>query len=83
MSSKSLEDKVVPDNVQVQTSVVNGTTVYIYGENNDAAWVNNGMQYTIKDAASLKLRPNPQNRQQLPLKNLPNSLARHFLFTLQ
>jgi hypothetical protein len=53
MSSKSLEDKVVPDNVQVQTSVVNGTTVYIYGENNDAAWVNNGMQYTIKDAASL------------------------------
>jgi hypothetical protein len=53
MSSKSLQDKVVPDNIQVQTSVVNGTTVYIYGESNDAAWVNNGMQYTIKDAASL------------------------------
>jgi hypothetical protein len=53
MSSKSLEDKVVPQNTQVQTSVVNGTTVYIYGQSNDAAWVNNGMQYTIKDAASL------------------------------
>jgi hypothetical protein len=53
MSSKSLEDKVVPDNVQVQTSVVNGTTVYIYGQSNDAAWVNNGMQYTIKDGANL------------------------------
>jgi hypothetical protein len=53
MNSKSLEDKVVPENTQVQTSVVNGTTVYIYGQSNDAAWVNNGMQYTIKDAASL------------------------------
>jgi hypothetical protein len=53
MSSKSLEDKVVPEDTQVQTSVVNGTTVYIYGENNDAAWVNNGMQYTVKDSAGL------------------------------
>jgi hypothetical protein len=53
MSSKSLEDKVIPANTQVQTSVVNGTTVYIYGQNNDAAWVNNGTQYTIKDSAKL------------------------------
>jgi hypothetical protein len=53
MSNKSLEDKVVPQNTQVQTSIVNGTTVYIYGQNNDAAWVNNGIQYIIKDAASL------------------------------
>jgi hypothetical protein len=53
MSSKSLEDNVVPDNTQVQTSIVNGTTVYIYGQNNDAAWVNNGMKYVVKDAASL------------------------------
>jgi hypothetical protein len=53
MSSKSLEDKVVPDNTQVQTSVVNGNTVYIYGQSNDAAWVNNGIQYTIKDGANL------------------------------
>jgi hypothetical protein len=53
MSSKSLQDKVVPDNIQVQTSVVNGTTVYIYGQSNDAAWVNNGMQYVIKDSANL------------------------------
>jgi hypothetical protein len=53
MSSKSLEDQVVPQNVQVQTSVVNGTTVYIYGQTNDAAWVNNGVQYTVQDKASL------------------------------
>jgi hypothetical protein len=37
----------------VQTSVVNGTTVYIYGQTNDAAWVNNGVQYTVQDKASL------------------------------
>jgi hypothetical protein len=53
MGSQSLEDKVVPANVQVQTSVVNGTTVYIYGQTNDAAWVNNGVQYTVQDKASL------------------------------
>jgi hypothetical protein len=53
MNSQSLEDKVVPDNTQVQTSVVNGTTVYIYGQSNDAAWVNNGIQYTVKDGANL------------------------------
>jgi hypothetical protein len=53
MSSKSLEDKVVPQNTQVQTSIVNGTTVYIFGQSNDAAWVNNGIQYIIKDAANL------------------------------
>jgi hypothetical protein len=53
MSSKSLEDKVVPQDTQVQTAVVNGTTVYIYGQNNDAAWVNNGIQYSVKGNASL------------------------------
>lgn len=53
MSNKSLADSVVPKETQVQTSQVAGTTVYIYGSNNDAAWVNNGVQYTIKDAANL------------------------------
>jgi hypothetical protein len=53
MSNKSLEDKIVPKDTQVQTSVVNGNTVYIYGQSNDAAWVNNGIQYTIADAANL------------------------------
>jgi hypothetical protein len=53
MSNKSLEDKIVPKDTQVQTSVVNGNTVYIYGQGNDAAWVNNGIQYTIADGANL------------------------------
>jgi hypothetical protein len=53
MSSKSLQDQVVPQNTQVQTSIVNGTTVYIFGQGNDAAWVNNGIQYIVKDSASL------------------------------
>jgi hypothetical protein len=53
MESKSLEDSVVPKNTQVQTSTVDGTTVYIYGNNNDASWVNNGIAYTIKDSANL------------------------------
>jgi hypothetical protein len=53
MSSKSLQDKVVPQDTQVQTAVVNGTTVYIYGQSNDAAWVNNGIQYVVKDGANL------------------------------
>jgi hypothetical protein len=53
MESKSLADSVVPSNAQVQTATVNGTTVYIYGDGNDAAWVNNGVAYTIKDAANL------------------------------
>jgi hypothetical protein len=53
MSSKSLEDKIIPKDTQVQTSVVNGNTVYIYGQSNDAAWVNNNIQYTIADSANL------------------------------
>lgn len=53
MSNKSLENDVVPQNTQVQTSVVNGTTVYIFGQSNDAAWVNNGIQYVVKDGANL------------------------------
>jgi hypothetical protein len=32
---------------------VAGNTVYIYGARNDAAWVNNGVLYTIKDYAGL------------------------------
>lgn len=38
---------------QVQTSQVKGTTVYIYGANNNATWVNNGIRYTIEDNAQL------------------------------
>jgi hypothetical protein len=53
MSNKSLEDTVVPADTQVQTSQVAGTTVYIYGDNNDAAWVNHGIKYHIQDFANL------------------------------
>jgi hypothetical protein len=53
MSSRSLEDSVVPKNTQVQTSTVEGTTVYIYGDSNDAAWANNGVTYTIHNTANL------------------------------
>lgn len=53
MDSKSLADSVIPRGAQVQTSTINGTTVYIYGDNNDAAWVNHGVQYTIADNADL------------------------------
>jgi hypothetical protein len=53
MTSTSLAQTVVPQGSQVQTSHVDGNTVYIYGPNNDAAWVNNGILYTIKDRSQL------------------------------
>lgn len=53
MDSRSLQDSVVPPNTQFQTSTVEGTTVYIYGDQNNAAWVNNGMEYQIHDSANL------------------------------
>jgi hypothetical protein len=53
MTSKSLADTTLPKNTQVQTSQVDGTTVYIYGPKNDAVWVNHGMQYKISNEANL------------------------------
>lgn len=52
-SSESMAASVVPKNAQVQTSQVRGATVYIYGPDNNAAWVNNGILYKIKDNGSL------------------------------
>lgn len=40
-------------NNKVQTSQINGTTVYIYGDQNHATWVNHGVRYTIEDNAKL------------------------------
>lgn len=51
--SQSMAASVVPKDAQVQTSQVRGTTVYIYGPSNDAAWVNHGILYKLKDNASL------------------------------
>ena len=53
MTSVSLAQTIVPAGAQVQTFQVGGNTVYIYGQNNDAAWVNNGVLYTISDHAKL------------------------------
>ena len=36
-----------------QTSQIRGNTVYIYGEGDNATWVNNGIWYTINDRAGL------------------------------
>jgi hypothetical protein len=36
-----------------QSSQVNGKTVYIYGNDNDALWVDHGMKFFIDDHANL------------------------------
>lgn len=51
--SASLVANNLPDSSEVQTSQVNGTTVYIYGHKNDATWVSHGVRYTIEDRANL------------------------------
>jgi hypothetical protein len=53
MPSKSLAENTLPKNTQVQTSQVDGTTVYIYGDQNDALWINHGIQFSIHDEAGL------------------------------
>lgn len=53
LSSTSLAKTVVPQGSPVQTSQVGGNTVYIYGKENNAAWVNNGVLYKISDRAKL------------------------------
>lgn len=51
--SSSVQANAVPVSSQVQTSQVNGTTVYIYGSSNDAKWVNHGVLFSLKDKANL------------------------------
>jgi hypothetical protein len=53
MTSTSLAQTLVHPGAQMQTSQVGGNTVYIYGEHNDAAWVNNGILYSLMDHANL------------------------------
>lgn len=52
-TSGMVSQNVVPKGSNVQTSQVEGNTVYIYGPGNDAAWVNNGLLYTIKNSSAL------------------------------
>jgi predicted transcriptional regulator len=54
LTSQMVALNIVPKGASVQTSQIAGNTVYIYGSSNDAAWVNNGVLYTIKDKASLR-----------------------------
>jgi hypothetical protein len=54
LNSTSLAATMLPKGSQVQTSQVNGNTVYVYGQKNDAAWVSHGVAYKIKDYANLK-----------------------------
>ena len=51
--SSSLAANTISASDAVQTSQVQGTTVYIYGHSNDATWVNNGIRYTIDNQAKL------------------------------
>lgn len=53
LDSTSLASTVLSSEANVQTSQVKGNTVYIYGDKNDATWVNNGVRYTIVDNAGL------------------------------
>ncbi|HXY17956.1 MAG TPA: DUF4367 domain-containing protein [Candidatus Nitrosopolaris sp.] len=53
--SSTLASSVNSQSDQVQTSQVNGTTVYIYGSDNNAAWVDNGILHTLKDQANLSV----------------------------
>ncbi len=51
--STSLAANAIAPGSQVQTSQVQGTTVYIYGQQNNATWVNNGVWYKLQNHASL------------------------------
>jgi hypothetical protein len=51
--SSSVAANAVPGGTQVQSSQVNGTTVYIYGDSNNATWVNHGVLFSLQDKANL------------------------------
>lgn len=53
LDSASLASTILSTEANVQTSQVKGNTVYIYGDKNNATWVNNGVRYTIADHAGL------------------------------
>lgn len=53
MDSSSLASTVLAAESNVQTSQVKGTTIYIYGDNSTATWVNNGVKYTLTGQAGL------------------------------
>jgi hypothetical protein len=52
-SASLLANYVNPVHHNYQTSQVKGTTLYMYGDKNNATWVSNGIWYTINDEANL------------------------------
>jgi hypothetical protein len=52
-NSESLQENALPKEGNVKTSEVNGTTVFIYGDHNDAVWVNHSVLYSLKNQADL------------------------------
>jgi hypothetical protein len=52
-NSASLEANSLPKDTNIQTSEINGTTVYIYGDKSDAKWVNHNVLYSLKNEAQL------------------------------
>ncbi len=53
MGSTAMASTLLPPKASVQTSQINGTTVYVYDGQNDAMWVNHGIHYQIHDKANL------------------------------
>lgn len=53
INSSMVAQNVVPKGTSVQTSQVSGNTVYIYGAENDAVWVNNNILYKVDNNAKL------------------------------
>lgn len=52
-SNSLLANFITPTGMAFQSSQVKGNTVYIYGDENHATWVNNGIWYKIDDQAKL------------------------------
>jgi hypothetical protein len=53
LNSAALPSGYLPAKQTVQTSMIGGTTVYIYGDQNNAAWVNHGVLYKLNNSAGL------------------------------
>ncbi len=53
MPSDSIPQTVIPKGTPVQTAHVDGNTIYTYGKENNAVWVNGGILYKLKNQANL------------------------------
>lgn len=53
LDSSSLVATVLPAHAPPQTAQINGKIIFIYGNDNDATWVDHGIKYFIDDNANL------------------------------